>query len=455
MNRMYLVSIPILLLTLSFVKSESKERTKASSSEIWETEIGKTTFRTNISLTPSYLVIGSNGDNYRDAYITDNRNGVHIINRKTGKRVRNFSHGSFGDLDVNGTLIYNNLIYFGNDNDEFICADFKGNIKFSLPVSGDVESEAVLIKINGKNALVFGTEAGELRAINPSTGETLWQHFHEDFNGWKMGDNRLVFKVKTHFSSTYIFLEKPIIEDLNLDGTKDLVYQIGAEFYSVNGKNGQILSRFSLNGDWDNHGDKRELFVGSSHNSFIFSKEQGKVRITIPKYNFRLNPGETYGGDGYGIHLVTHDINGEIIKTKKVNEKSETRTFKKIPNENLICNGGAIYHFDENTNFVKKVDFENLKLGNQDYFSYFISDQFLEVGQHKCIVFLYEYENTIVFYDIDNGQAIRKFELKGRSEFIPIVEDINKDGRMNLLFADDSNQLTCIDLGKVINILNK
>lgn len=165
MNKMYLVSIPILLLILSFVKSESKESTKVSSSEIWETEIGKTTFRTNISLSPSYLIIGSNGDNYRDAYITDNRNGVHMINRKTGKRVRNFSHGSFGDLDVNGTLIYNNLIYFGNDNDEFICADFKGDIKFSLPVSGDVESEAVLIKINGKDALVFGTEAGELRAI--------------------------------------------------------------------------------------------------------------------------------------------------------------------------------------------------------------------------------------------------------------------------------------------------
>ena len=50
---------------------------------------------------------------------------------------------------------------------------------------------------------------------------------------------------------------------------------------------------------------------------------------------------------------------------------------------------------------------------------------------------------------------IRKFELKGRSEFIPIVDDIIKDGRMNLLFADDSNELTCIDLGKGINILNK
>ena len=106
-------------------------------------------------------------------------------------------------------------------------------------------------------------------------------------------------------------------------------------------------------------------------------------------------------------------------------------------------------------NSFKKVDFENLDLGNQDYFSYFISDQLIEVDKHKCIVFLYEYENSIVFYDIDNGKAIRTFELNGRSEFIPIIEDINIDGRMNLLFADDSNQLTCIDLGRGINILNK
>ena len=64
-------------------------------------------------------------------------------------------------------------------------------------------------------------------------------------------------------------------------------------------------------------------------------------------------------------------------------------------------------------------------------------------------------KTQLFFMNIDNGKAIRTFELNGRSEFIPIVEDINKDGRMNLLFADDSNQLTCIDLGRGINILNK
>ncbi len=122
MNKKYLIGLPAFLLILSFVYSDEKSKTSSElpNSENWSIDIGKTSFRTNVSLTPSYIVIGSNGDNYRDAYITDDRNGVHIINRKTGKRVRNFAKESIGDLDVNGTLIYQNRIYFGNDNDEFI-----------------------------------------------------------------------------------------------------------------------------------------------------------------------------------------------------------------------------------------------------------------------------------------------------------------------------------------------
>ena len=46
-------------------------------------------------------------------------------------------------------------------------------------------------------------------------------------------------------------------------------------------------------------------------------------------------------------------------------------------------------------------------------------------------------------------------KMNCRSEFIPLIQDINKDGRMDLLYADDSNHLSCIDLGKGINILNK
>ena len=458
MNKKYLIGLPAFLLILSFVYSDEKSKTSSElpNSENWSIDIGKTSFRTNASLTSSYIVIGSNGDNYRDAYITDDRNGVHIINRKTGKRVRNFAKESIGDLDVNGTLIYQNRIYFGNDNDEFICADFNGNIKYSLPVSGDVESEAVLIKVNGKDVIVFGTEAGEVRAINPKNGETIWQHFHESFRGWRMGDNRLVFKVKTHFSMTYLFLMKPIVKDLNSDGIGDIVYTMNGQFYSINGANGKLLHAFDWTEDFDNWSDPKVL-----HNAFydaetiLFTKDKnGKTLVTVPKYSYRPIEG-SYGTDGYKLHMLTFDLKGNVVKKKLVQEKVKEYSFKRLPNTRIFCSGDRIFQFDKNMKVVANTMVEKFPEVSGDYFAYFISDQLIEINQQKCMVILLEYEDIIAFVNIDSGKIVRKIQLKGRSEFIPHVEDINKDGRMDLLFADDSNQLTCIDLGKDIHILNK
>lgn len=456
MNKMYLFAVPALLITLSFATTDDSQINQVPSTENWNVDIGKTSFRTNVSLSPSYLVIGSNGDNYRDAYITDNRNGVHIINRKTGKTVRNFANESFGDLDVNGTLIYQNRIYFGNDNDEFICADFNGKIKYSIPVSGDVESEPVLIQRNGKDVMVFGTEAGELRAINPVNGETIWQHFHEKFNGWKMGDNRLVFKVKTHFSTTYLFLMKPLIKDLNSDGVGDLVYVMNGQFYSVNGKNGKILFQFDITEDYEVWNDPKVL-----HNAFydagtmFFTKDKyGKILITVPKTSYRPVD-DSYRTDGYGFHMVTFDLKGNVVNKRMIEEKVKQDNFKRLPNTQLFCSGDKIFQFDKNMKLISTTTIEEFDEVTGDYFAYFISDQLIEINQQKCMVILLEYEHVIAFVNIDSGKIVRKIKINGRSEFIPLIQDINKNGRMDLLYADDSNHLSCIDLGKGINILNK
>ena len=456
MNKMYLFAVPLLLVTLSFVTGAEKINLKKSSSEHWSVDIGKTSFRTNVSLSPSYLIIGSNGDNYRDAAITDNRNGIHVINRKTGKRIRNFANESFGDLDVNGTLIYKNRIYFGNDNDEFICSDFNGHIKYSIPVSGDVESEAVIINRYGKDLMVFGTEAGELRAINPINGKTVWQHFHKDFSGWKMGDNRLVFKVKTHFSTTYLFLRKPLVKDLNLDGIGDLIYLIQGDFYAVNGKDGELLYQFALTEDYEDWSDPSVLHNAcwNAESIFFTKTNSGQYTLTIPKYSYRPVP-NTNRTDGYKFHLVQFDLNGTVLEKTMIEEKVEADHFTRLSNTNIYASGDKIFQFDEHLKLISKTSIEKIDEVNEAYFPYFISDQLIEIDTHKCMMLLCEYQDLILFIDIDSGKTIRKFMLKGRSEFIPFVEDINKDGRMDLLFADDSNELTCIDLGTEVKILNK
>ena len=50
----------------------------------WKADIGNVTYRTNVISANNYLLIGSNGNNYRD-YAIDQSNGLKVIDPKTGK----------------------------------------------------------------------------------------------------------------------------------------------------------------------------------------------------------------------------------------------------------------------------------------------------------------------------------------------------------------------------------
>ena len=128
-------------------------------------------------------------------------NGVYILDPKTGKTQLNFANESFGDMDVNGVLVYKDRIYFGNDNDEIICADQKGKIIFRQDASGDIEHRPILIQSGTKTQLVFAMETGEVRSIDPESGTINWTYYHPNFQGQKVGDNRTMFKLKMHFYS--------------------------------------------------------------------------------------------------------------------------------------------------------------------------------------------------------------------------------------------------------------
>ncbi len=78
--------------------------------------------------------------------------------------------------------------------------------------------------------------------VEPASGRTVWTYYIPDFNGWKPGDNRFVFKVGSFFSDTYAFYTKPVVADLDLDGVKDLVYAANNNrVYALNGKTGKAL----------------------------------------------------------------------------------------------------------------------------------------------------------------------------------------------------------------------
>ena len=50
----------------------------------WVVDIGNTTYRSDVAHLNGKLIIGSNGENYRDYYL-DEGNGVYVINPINGK----------------------------------------------------------------------------------------------------------------------------------------------------------------------------------------------------------------------------------------------------------------------------------------------------------------------------------------------------------------------------------
>jgi outer membrane protein assembly factor BamB len=135
--------------------------------------MGSASFKTNLLVANNELIIGSNGTDFMDYLITDKSSGIYRIDRKTGSVIRHFANESYGDMDVNGILLYNDRLYFGNDNEEFLCTSLDGKILWRNPSSGDIEHEPILINNIGIQQIVYATEMGEVKAIDPTTGKAF------------------------------------------------------------------------------------------------------------------------------------------------------------------------------------------------------------------------------------------------------------------------------------------
>ena len=170
--------------------------------------------------------------------------------------------------------------------------------------------------------IVFATETGELRAVDPENGNTIWEHLHPNFKGWRQGDNRFVFKIKTHFRSGGIFFSKPAVSDLNSDGVVDLVYSCNYdETRAINRANGKLLWIIQRN---DNDKWSKD---GSYHDSPIVVGKGSRLRVLIPMQNY--NQGQwvkkisIYNRKGKLIkdHHCKSSIGGRRLNSLNVNSE--------------------------------------------------------------------------------------------------------------------------------------
>lgn len=454
MLRLLLIGIIPFYMPLSGHRSESAlENIEKAFPMHWKANMGNVCFRSNFILHSNEIMIGSNGNNFMDYQIIDRKSGIYCIDRRTGKIKRFFGNDVIGDMDVNGILEWDNQLFISNDNEEILCTTIDGQLKWSKPASGDIEHEPILIHGKKESYIVYATETGEVRAIKPSDGSTIWSYYTHEFKGWKPEDNRMIFKIKSYFSNTYSFYTKPVLSDLNLDGVLDLVYlTYGGEVYAIDGDNGKLL--------WHN----KNFRIATIDISPFKKDKNSLVAIGMPLneqsfmdmgiYFIKINPKGEYTME----HKISNDYSSPLNLYFYKNETmiNTPNHLVTIKNDNTIDSVNRQFlisrTFNFNNNTTAFLDNTNLENRNEDDML-FANRTFMYKNQGPCLINLVQadklnYENGFIeIISMETKNILERFQLPEKSEMQPWVGDINKDGKLDLLINCKDGNLYCYNLG--------
>ena len=137
--------------------------------------------------------------------------------------------------------------------------------------------------------------------------------FPSQIDGWKEGNNRFIFKLKTHFRSGYIFFNSPTIADFNRDGVMDLVYN-GYDKTILNGINGKVIKNYSI--------DRQDTSFSNVSDSYHDPISLGKGKNTKI-----LSPEYIMGSDDDEKRIMIYDQNGNIINQLSVKKPERFKDF--------------------------------------------------------------------------------------------------------------------------------
>lgn len=415
---------------------------------IWKTEIGVTSFRNNVIFQGDRLWIGSNGSGFMDYSGVDPSSGVYTLDRKTGKKIIHYANELFGDMDVTGLLMFKDRIYFGNDNEEFLCTETSGKMVWRIPASGDIEHEPVLIQSKAGPSIVYATESGEVRAVDPETGKTRWDFFVEGFEGWRPGQNRTQFKVKAWFNNTWAFYTKPLITDLNLDGVNDLLYRLySGKVIALDGNSGRSLwsaaTEIKMNmgmGVLGKGKDKRIVALSTNWD------ENDNIQTTCVLYNIRGQkikslsiPEKCYGGG----------LNALMIDPEQILLTGENKSF-------LVNRQGEINEIDRRVFYTGKDWDGQIKEIERNWGDALLGDQLIPLANgKKGVVVMNQHDRAnfdvgfIEILSLDDRSVLTRFSLPCGSELPPVIRDVNLDGKLDILIGGYDGFLYCFELPKL------
>lgn len=409
----------------------------------WKQEIGNLTDRSRPVISNGFIYIGSNGSHYND-YALDYGNGVYKIAASNGKIAAHFLDDQVGDMDVNGILKINDLFYAGSDNEELTCFDASGKVKWRIPSGGDIEHRPTHVKLDGKDALIYATENGEISAIDAQTGNRLWSYFHSNYKGWKPGENRYIFKVKNHFLADNGFFSEPAIADLNKDGVEDIIYSsYYTELTAVDGRTGKRIFFYQVNNDetWSLLGRIKPL---------ISTGNKGVI-CWIPVK--RLKKGN--------FELLGLNAKGELKFRKSLGKQEDLNLAQNSRNNEAGFEHGFVDLSKDFQYLNFTLDGTKEKSSEIAYSAYNIgryADNKIHMNGETCNVILYEYApegSTINIVGQKTGVTYLQQVLPESSECMPVVEDIDSDGKLEMLVGCRDGKLYCYSLGATTKQLVK
>lgn len=443
--------IPLLLFGLWLPLPKEPDEFNAIESDFpihWKSKVGAACFRGNVLLSGDMLIFGSNGSGFADAFMYDRLAGLYFLDRRTGKTVRHVGGDRIGDMDVNGVLEHEGRLFYGNDNEEFACTDGKGGTIWRLNTSGDVEHVPAVIDRKGRKAILFATETGEACAVDPSTGKRIWSYYIPGFKGWKPGENRMLFKVRAHFSNTLSFYTKPVVADLNDDGYEDAVYLADDDvIHAISGRDGGLL--------WKREQSDARLVpvmmnIGSSQ----------KPLFMVNRKRWGKNPSSDSEKalvcfDGTGREVGKFPIDGtrspgglNFLKTEN------DETVYALQNALIVIQAdGDTSMIDRTRDFIFRYPAgDSTDLSRNSPHSLFANGMFPYKGHARCILLLNQFDMAhgekgfIEIVSLDSRKVVGIWSLPARSELAPKLADVDRDGKLDLLVSAYDGNLYCYDM---------
>ena len=363
----------------------------------WKVEIGKTVFRSNIMFANQQIVVGSNGTTRNKA---DAKDGVFLIEATSGKIQQRIRPQEEGKIDVNGQAIDGDKIFFGNENGNVYCYNFKGEKLWEAKVQGEVENSPALADFNqdGVKDAVFATDDAFIYALDGTNGQQLWR------------------TIGTKENYTGYYTATPAVFDISDDGIADVIIGPGGlgGIYAFNGKDGSMLWNYpktsGVHASINIFTDLKDTYIAAyaSYGGVYYFNKRGdkKEQLNLPIGIFST---PIHTPKGYVITGISW-WDGKSNSIHVAAPFSTTATAKKYSAFNTSSTG-----------IIADL------LGNGQQQALMIS----EIGE--C--FLLD----------ESGELIQKMQLSTGVEAPLFVDDIDNDGKLELVIAGLDGFLYCYD----------